>query len=87
MSTLRHSRRHHRLTHRRWARHRQILLELLYPYWEATPADYDTHFPSHRYGHKAKFACHAEEKRLRQRVRKALWYDEPMPRYRHEYAD
>lgn len=86
MTVLRHSRQHHRITHRRWARRRKILLTLLYP-WRNTPADYDTHFPSHMLGKKPRRACHIEEKQFRQQVRKALWYDEPMPRYRHEYAD
>ena len=44
MTVLRHSRQHHRMTHRRWARCRKILLTLLYP-WRNTPCRLRYAFP------------------------------------------
>ena len=82
----RHSRRHHRVTHRRWQHRRQRLLAALWPWWEIRPRDVDTRCHASFIIHKRREDCHIEEKRFRQQVRQALYYEEPMPRYRHDWV-
>ncbi len=81
-----HTRRHHRSTQRLWRRRRWRTLSACF--WvELRPQDVDTHAPKRLYGKKEKYRRRVEERRFRQRVRRALHHDEPMPRYRHDWAD
>lgn len=83
-----HSRAHHRLTHKRWRkrRHRR-LSQILWFSFDLRPQDYDTHAPKRMWGKKRKDDRRIEERRFRQRVRRALHHGDPVPRYRHDWAD
>ena len=83
----RHTRHHHRLTHRLWQRRRFRRLSVRWPGWPLQAQDVDTHAPSRIQGKKRKEDRRTEERRFRQQVRRALAHEEPMPRYRHDYAD
>lgn len=83
----RHSRQHHRVTHRRWQRRRRSRLLGLWRWWSLKPQDVDTHAPARIFGKKRKDDRRVEERRFRQQVRRAIAHDELMPRYRHDYAD
>jgi len=83
----RHPRSHHRVTHRHWQQRRARRLTLRWPGWPLRAQDVDTHAPSRIQGKKRKDDRRAEERRFRQQVQRALAYDDPMPRYRHDYAD
>ncbi|NMP24503.1 hypothetical protein [Sulfobacillus harzensis] len=83
----RHTRLHHRVTHRRWQLRRRSRLMGVWHWWSLKPQDVDTHAPAHILGKKRKDQRRVEERRFRQQVRRALVHDEPIPRYRHDYAD
>ena len=87
MIILRHTHQHHRITHHRWTTRRRRLLSRLWPWWHVRPQDVDTHTPPHLLGKKRKTDRRIEERRFRQQVRQAMTHDEPMPRYRHDWAD
>lgn len=93
---LRHSRQHHRSTHRRHrARRLRLLLEVWSYPWGSfprtflTPATYDTHLQSpHLSGKKRKYDRRVEERRFRQAVRNALAHeDEALPILKPDWAD
>jgi hypothetical protein len=83
----RHSRIHHRITHRHWQRRRLRRLRSIWSWMDLQPKQVDTHAPSHLLGKKHKDDRRREERRFRQQVRRALTHGEPLPRYRHDWAD
>lgn len=84
---LRHSRQHHRITHRHWQIRRLRHLHRIWPWMALQPRHVDTHAPSHLLGKKQKDDRRREERRFRQQVRRAIAKGTPMPRYRHDWAD
>ena len=83
----RHSRRHHRVMKRRWQVRRTRRLLGVWPWITLRSQDVDTHAPSNLLSKKRKVDRRCEERRFRQQARRALAHDDPMPRYRHDYAD
>ncbi len=86
----RHSRAHHRATHRRHQARRLRLVRQIFAPWNYPEPwqlrDVDTHC-RHLFGKKRKFDRQHEERAFRQAVRNALAHDEPIPRYRHDWAN
>ena len=79
--------RERRRARRLWQQRRRQRLISLWPWWTVHPQDVDTHAPSHLFGKKRKEDRRYEERRFRQKTRRALAHGEPMPRYRHDWAD
>lgn len=84
---LRHGRQHHRVTHRRWQARRRRLLRILWPRHGRQLHKVDTHIPSGLLGTKRQEDRRIEERRFRQQTRRALAHEDPLPRYRHDWAD
>lgn len=82
-----HTRRHHRYTQRLWRRRRMRTMAMRWNWMELRPQDYDTHAPKRIWGKKCKDDRRIEERRFRQRFRRAIHHGDPMPRYRHDWAD
>lgn len=82
-----HTRRHHRYTQRLWRQRRRRMLLACWFWMELRIQDVDTHAPKRLYGKKDKYRRRVEERRFRQQVHRAIHHGDPMPRYRHDWAD
>lgn len=82
-----HTRRHHRYTQRLWRRRRMRTMAMRWNWLELRPQDVGTHALKHLLGKKTKYRCRVEERRFRQQVRRAIHHGDPIPRYRHDWAD
>ena len=83
----RHSRQHHRIMYLRWYHRRHRRLTAIWPWMNLPHKGMATHAPKRLLGKKRKSDRRTEERRFRQQVRRACHHGEPLPRYRHDYAD